>query len=284
MLMEFLAHRILKRARRRSPIPIVLNGTIVGSGATGRECASLDVSYAGDPLDVRHLRVAFGAYQKHRFQPHLNAEQGVGDRPPFVAVPRGRASLEYLLSEGRDLRHAARAARVQSAALPDVSEGVAHTIDAYLTSPLARFHKDFYSAPPASMTLDALVGSSRWLRLPECVRSPLIAPNDRLLQPAVIQHVTRVLMAEGLSPREIAALVQSRYTADFNWGRRWQLLEPQSRAEFDVRTFAGLVVTGLDQGVDFNCRSAQEKGLCPGHPCLLDLRNSHRQLRDLMSL
>jgi hypothetical protein len=121
------------------------------------------------------------------------------------------------------------------------------------------------------MTLDALVGSSRWLRLPECVRSPLIAPNDRLLQPAVIQHVTRVLMAEGLSPREIAALVQSRYTADFNWGRRWQLLEPQSRAEFDVRTFAGLVVTGLDQGVDFNCRSAQEKGLCPGHPCLRDL-------------
>src|SRR5262249_4426057 len=53
MLMEFLAHRILKRARRRSPIPIVLNGTVVGNGRTGRECASLDMSYAGDPLDTR---------------------------------------------------------------------------------------------------------------------------------------------------------------------------------------------------------------------------------------
>jgi len=27
--------------------------------------------------------------------------------------------------------------------------------------------------------------------------------------------------------------------------------------------FAGLIETGLDRGVDYNCVSAQEKGLCP---------------------
>src|SRR5262249_24773494 len=140
-----------------------------------------------------------------------------------------------------------------------------------------------YSAPRTGTPLEVLTRSPRWRALPECVKGPLLAPNDRLLQPTVIQHVTRVLMAEGISPHEIASLIQSRYAEDFGWDPRWVRLDAQTRAEFDVRAFAGLVLTGLDQGIDFNCRSAQEKGICPGHPCLLDLRANRQVLIDLIS-
>jgi hypothetical protein len=280
MLMEFLAHRIMKRARRATPVPVVLNGLIVGSGIAGRECVSLDVSYAGDPLDVRHMRVAFGAYQKHRMQADLVANHKASERPPFVALPRTGASLEYLLAHGRDLRHAARAARTVSARLPNAAVGVAHLLDAYTTSALARFHREFYATPPQGPSLEELQASRRWSQLPECVRAPLVAPNDRLLQPTVIQHVTRVLMADGLSARDVAAIVYSRYAADCGWGRRWFWLDARTRAEFDVRVFAGLTATGLDRGIDFNCRSAQEKGLCPGKPCPLDLRVNRQRLLD----
>jgi hypothetical protein len=51
-----------------------------------------------------------------------------------------------------------------------------------------------------------------------------------------------------------------------------------TRAEFDVRVFAGLVAAGIDRAVDFNCRSAQEKGLCPSEPCVHDLRVDQRRL------
>ena len=47
----------------------------------------------------------------------------------------------------------------------------------------------------------------------------------------------------------------------------------------DVRVFAGLLATGVDRAIDFNCRSAQEKGLCPAASCDHDLRiDQHRLL------
>jgi hypothetical protein len=93
-----------------------------------------------------------------------------------------------------------------------------------------------------------------------------------LLKPEHIQHVTRYLMSEGWTPRHVAGLVWSRYEKPFEWGRRWTSLSPRARAEFDVRVFAGMVAAGLDRGVDFNCRSAQEKRLCPMTGCPRDLR------------
>ena len=65
---------------------------------------------------------------------------------------------------------------------------------------------------------------------------------------------------------------------DFDWGDRWIWLDARTRAEFDVRVFAGLLAAGLDRGVDFNCRSAQEKELCPGTPCRYDLRTTRQRL------
>jgi hypothetical protein len=55
-------------------------------------------------------------------------------------------------------------------------------------------------------------------------------------------------------------------------------MDAQTRAEFDVRVFAGMVATGMDEGIDFNCRSAQEKGLCPGAGCTHDLRSDRDHL------
>ena len=273
MLTEFLAHQILRWAARRSPIPIVLNGAVVGSGLVGRECISIDLSSAGDPMDVRHIRVAFGAYQKHRFRPDIVGHRGASERPPFIAVPRGTESLARLLSDGRQLRHAARAARSGSATLPVVTEGIRRLLNSYTRSSLAHFHRSFYATPCRhDRDRDDLFESLPLSTFPSCVARPLVAPNDLLLQPAVIQHVTRWLMAEGMKPRDIAAVVHSRYAADYGWVRRWSRLDAETRAEFDVRVFAGMLVTGLDRGVDFNCRSAQEKGLCPAVPCERDLR------------
>jgi len=278
LLVEWFAHLILRRASCRSPIPIVLNGTVVGSGPTGRECTSIDLSYAGDPMDVRHLRLAFSAYQKHRLRPDLVGHGAASARAPFIAVPRGHESLEHLLSHGRTYSHAARAARGHSTVLPEVAAGVHHALNAYDRSRLAAFHRRFYGAPRRRPEDGARILKSAWLDLPTCASRPLEQPNDRLLQPASIQHVTRALMAEGLPPRDIAAIVHERYLADFGWGRRWEWLDPETRAEFDVRVFAGLVATGLDRAIDFNCTSAQEKGLCPREACTHDLRVDRARL------
>jgi len=276
LIVEYLAHRVLKRARRRSPIPVVLNGTVVGSGIVGRESVSIDVSYAGDPLDARHVRVAFGTYQKHRFARWTTTSDSLS---AFAVVPRWRESLPELISRERTFSHASRAALRRSAAMPVVTAGVDRLLTAYEASDLARFHKVFYGAPARGpVQFAALVRSTLWQSLPECVVGPLLQPNDRLLQPAVIQHVTRALMAEGVHPRDIAGIVHSRYAADFNWGDRWFWLDAQTRAEFDVRVFAGLHVTGVDQAIDFNCRSAQEKDVCPKTPCSWDLRVTRQRL------
>lgn len=284
MVTEFLAHAMMRRADARSPIPTVLNNVIVGSGLTGRECNSIDLSYAGDPMDIRHMRVAFGAYQKHRFRPDLVAHRAASERPPFIAVPRGRESLQHLLTHGRDFAHAARAARSRPTALPDVTGGARSLLDAYDRSDLAAFHRAFYATP--QLTIDesdeqfrALCASS----IPPCVLQPLLGANDLLLQPTCVQHVTRGLMAEGIPARDIAGIVRARYAADLGWGSRWSWMDRESRAEFDVRVFAAALAVGADRAVDFNCVSAQQKGLCTGGPCCRDLRDNRSRLLEAVA-
>jgi hypothetical protein len=164
--------------------------------------------------------------------------------------------------------------------MPIAGDGVARLAEDYAESSLARFHHVYYSTdahPPTDWprTYDRLNLSA----LPPCVATPLAFPNDLLLRPEHLQHVTRYLMSEGWAPRHIAGLVWSRYEKDFRWGARWSYLSPRARAEFDVRVFAGMIATGLDEGVDFNCRSAQEKRLCPPPACPRDLRVFRDRLR-----
>lgn len=279
MVVEHLAHLIVRQAMQQTVMPVVFNGTDVGAGLYGRECASLDFSYAGDPLDTRFIRVAFGTYQLHRFRPDIFGPRASA-LPPMVAVPRGRLPLVRLVTNGRMPAMAAREASRADTRLPNVTAGVSALMADYLTSPLSKVHEQFYHVKPHPpqdwpTTYDTFDGHD----LAPCVTWPLQTPNDLLLQPARLQHLVRGLMAHGWQPRHIAGLVHSRYAQDHNWGSRWTRMDRQTRAEFDVRVFSSMIATGLDRGVDYNCVSAQEKGLCPWAPdCHRDLRTEHVQV------
>jgi hypothetical protein len=272
-LVEYMAHRVLARAMRTSAIPVVFNGTVVGSGHVGRECVSIDFSHVGDPLDVRLMRLPFSTYQGHRLRPDIFGSQAA-TLPPLAAIPRGRETLMTLLSAGRGLDAGVRAARKARSRLPDIARGLEALLAAYSQSRLARFHRLFHAEratlPPEPLAEPATV--------PPCVTAAFTRPNDRLLKPEHVQHVVRVLMARGARPAAIAALVQSAYEADHRWGDRWSRIDPRTRADFDVRVFAGMIATGLDSLVDFNCVSGQEKDICPREGCPFDLRTDRDRL------
>ena len=275
LLLEYASHLVLRDAQRASAIPVVFNGTVVGPGLIGRECVSIDFSHVGDPVDVRHFRMAFSTYQFHRLRPDIFGTLA-SQTPPLVAIPRGRRSLVAFLSAGRGLAAGRRASRRVTTLLPDLSNGIRRLLRSYATSALAVFHRAFYRravspVPPPYGSLD----------LPPCVTASLNRPNDLMLKPEHIQHVVRVLMSRGYSAGDIAALIRAKYEENHEWGGRWSRLDGGTRAEFDVRVFAGMIATGLDTLVDLNCVSAQEKGLCPGTGCQFDLRRDQDSLRPL---
>jgi hypothetical protein len=275
MVQERLAQIILRRAARASEIPAVLNATVVGTGLNGRECISLDLSHLAYPLGVRHVRTAFSTYQKPRFLPGVYGEEVARRAPVLATIPRGEAPLLDVLKIRRDLGQAASLAEQVGAVIPSVAGGIMRLVDDYLGSTLFRFHRAYYAeaVDPAERGVerDPFDKAS----LPPCIASCLARPNDLLLRPEYLQDLTRLLLSRGVRPRRIARLVQSVYEADFEWGARWVRMHPGWRAEIYVRTFAGLIATGLDQMIDFNCVSTKEKGMCPGGACgheLLDDR------------
>ena len=275
LLLEYLAHLVLRRTARTSPIPVVVNGTVVGHvGAAGRECVSIDFSHAGDPLAMRHARIAFGMYQWHRFRPDIFG-RAAASFPPLVALPRRRRSLVGMLARGRGLDTATREARRSTAALPSLEAGIERLLVDYASSPLAEFHRTYHqellAAPDAVRNPDPA-------SLPPCIMACLLQPNDLLLRPEHLQYLTRALLARGWPASDIAAVVRAGYEADHHWGDRWSRMHARTRAEFDVRVFAGLVATGLDRLVDHNCVSAQEKGVCPATGCAYDLRRDRDRL------
>ena len=71
-------------------------------------------------------------------------------------------------------------------------------------------------------------------------------------------------MARRWTARQVAEAVGAAYAADCEWGGRWLRINSQTRAEFDVRVFAGMITTGLDQLIELNYVSAHEKGVCRG--------------------
>lgn len=269
-VVEYFVHRIMRRIGLMSPVPVVVNGTVVGSGLTGRAAASLDFSYLGDPLDTRMIRMAFSTYQMHRMRPDVVGDRASTGVAPFAAVPRARGLEEALIS--RSLSNARDIAAHTHAAIPDVAPGVARIIEEYRHSHLAavraRYHVDLES-PSAEREPGPL---------PPCASRALDEPDDRLLQPAFLQQLTRVLMAEGWRPADIARLVYDRYEDTPGWDAQWSRRDRWTRAVFDVGVFAALVETGLDEGLDFNCVSAREKGLCPGTGCAFNLSAIREQL------
>ena len=173
-----------------------------------------------------------------------------------------------MLARGRGLTAGARDALQSDVVLPNVAEGVGQLVADYVSSPLAAFHRAFHAGA------GEVAGSGPSLdpaSLPPCIAACLVTPNDLLLRPEHLQNLTRALLSRGWPASTIAALVRASYEADHHWGDRWTRMHAQTRAEFEVRVFAGLVATGLDRLVDYNCVSAQEKGMCPGTGCTHDL-------------
>lgn len=267
LLIEHAAHLILAR-RWTSSVPLVVNGSRVGTGLAGRECVSIDFSHVGEPLDLVRLRTAFSPYRRHQYRSDLFGTR-VADLPPLVALPRDRQPLVTLLTDGRGLNVGRDAARTASTAIPDIKRGIVRLMGNYLHSPLAAFHRTFLAK---RRHLTGPLPDWSAAGLPPCIRAPLERPNDLLLKPEHLQHVVRGLLANGWAAPEIAALVQQKFEETAGWGDRWACSDPRTRADFDVRVFAGLVATGADELVDFNCVSAQEKDVCPRVGCPHDLR------------
>ena len=266
LVLEGLAHEVLRAVEAASEVPVQLTAVAVGPGPRGREIVSIDLSPFGDPLPARTARVPFTVYLKgwrmgRRLAPPLAL-------PPLVTVtmPTGMPLAAVLVK--RRLEGAAAFATRTTAAVPDGSAGTLRLVAAYLASPVAAFHRWYYGCEPEP--------PDRWSRsydrldlttLPPCVGRVLAQPNDRILRPAELQHLVRVLLAMGWHPRHIAGLVRSKLERDYGWQRGLHFFDAEVRADFYVRLFAGLALVGTDGLIDFNCVSAREKDLCPGVSC-----------------
>jgi hypothetical protein len=197
----------------------------------------------------------------------------------IVALPRRRRPLRWMLEHARTLDDGLVMAQSEHALLPNVRQGLDNLVVEYEASALHDIHCAFYAGRANGpdqwpLTYNRL----REQELLPCVAQALRRPNDALLKPTVLQHVTRYFLAEGWRPRQIASLVWSKYARDFAWGDRWARLDAQRRAEFDVRIFASAVLSGIDEAIDFNCVSSQEKGICPRSGCQHDLRSDRARL------
>ncbi|VVM07122.1 hypothetical protein [Methylacidimicrobium tartarophylax] len=273
-LFEFLVHRILQEygeagsSMGMPPLPAVPTEVAVGRiGPSGRrEAISLDLSLYGDPLPRRATRCPFSVYQKHRCLWQKYGERAAKEFPIPVLLPRSPSScLKELLEIRVDWDRATRMADGSSVAIPDASHSVLGWLHDYESSSLARIHREMGKSRPD--------GHDNPSDLPPCLLHCLLEPNPHLLKPTNLQALTRALLARDWMPATIADLVCARYREDHGWGDLWQKYEPATRAEFYVRLFSGLVLTGIDQEIDLNCISHQEKGYCWQPFCGFNLAN-----------
>jgi hypothetical protein len=277
-VMEFVAHGTLDRASTLCAVPIQLTAVEVGPGPHGRAIVSIDISEYGDPLFTRNIRMPFSAYLKPFQQRWALGDELVNRLPPLFMIPLAGMPASRAIAVMRDSRRVCQLAGNCSVAIPDMSDASLSLVNDFARSDLARFHDDFYACehdPPASWryTYDRTPLEA----LPPCVRAILQTPNDRLAKPACIQMVVRTLMAVGWHPRHIAGLIRSKYERDHGWGDTWYRYDASCRADFYVRVFAGLLRTGRDSLIDFNCVSTKEKGYCGVETCnesLFKFRNS----------
>lgn len=267
-VVEFVAHRVLDRTAGKCEIPVALTAVEAGPGDRGREALSIDLSEYGDPLHTRGTRIPFSVYLKAQQQRHLVGLDVAESLPPLFVVPIDGLNEHDGLRLMRDPQAVRELATRSCVRIPDQSDGMKHLINTYRRSSLARFHEWFYAEehdPPEHWpnTYDRTPLDS----LPPCVRIVLDEPNDRLLKPAGLQHVVRGLMGQGWHPRHIAGLIRSKYERDYGWGNMFYHYNACSRADFYVRLFSGLLATGRDPLVDFDCRATQEKQCCPSEVC-----------------
>jgi hypothetical protein len=120
----------------------------------------------------------------------------------------------------RDPEAVAELAECASGVVPECSTGMEQLISSYVASPLARFHRDFYSTGPDP--------PDTWLEtynrtdlgaLPPCARFILEHPNDPLIKPSGMRRIVAVFLPLGWHLRHIAGLIQSKFERDYAWGQ-----------------------------------------------------------------
>jgi len=151
--------------------------------------------------------------------------------------------------------------------IPDASHAMESFLDEYETSELAVVHQRFYRQLEAR---EAFLPAPA-PEAPPCVKWLLDHPNDWLLKPVALQHVTRVLTAQRWSAPSIVQLICASYCSDCGWGDTWVRLDPCYRAIFYTRLFTGMIATGADKLIDLNCVSHREKGYCTNTECYSNL-------------
>ena len=260
LLMEYLAHQVKPAAAAACRIPVEITAVHVGYGVfRAREMLSIDISEYGDPLSSRAIRIPYTVYRKP-WESGLIDRLGIASQVPgFFTLPLHEMSVRELI----DCRHLAATiidlAQRASVEIPLEEDGTRRLLEAYRSSGLIRFHREFHEAVPS--------GNSRArafpANLPPCARHVLSFPNDLLLKPSGIRLVTRCLLADGWRPHNIAAAVASVFEdPSHHWGHCWRDYDPGMRAQFYVRLFAGQIDQGIERGMDFNCVSQQEKSFC----------------------
>ena len=262
-IIEYFAAEIKKRTAPILKLPIELSPIEVGPGEHGREMLSFDISQYADPLDARFTRVAYSRYLKRRESSGTLTNQAGSSLPPLFVIPLYEMNITEALQVMREPKAVIALASYAPAKIPNCSEGTENLLNSYLSSDLAQFHSDFYANEPEP--------PKRWPetydridfgQLPTCIQFFLQNPNELLLRPSIIRRVVITLLSLGWHPRHIAGLIQSRFEHDFGWGNYWNSYDPAIKAEFFTRVFAGLVIGGYDDLIDFNCCSSQEQKIC----------------------
>lgn len=273
-LLEYLAHRIIRAVRREFPLPVMLGDLAVGNtGEHGREAISLDLSMYGDPLYTRVIRCPFSSYQKHRLSRDNYGQKTVERRPNLLSLPRGDFNYMELFTLRQNYARAAEYAQAVNVIIPDVSAAWENIIAAYRRSQLYRFHRSFdqeEGRPPE--VLEKILSEEK---IPLCVRHCLDVPDDNLLKPTNLQTLVRFFLNRGWHPAELAKLIGWRYLQEASWENLWYYYDAFARASLYVRIYSGLLLTGLDNEIDFNCVSHREKGYCWGKGCSWNLADCH---------
>jgi len=276
LIMEFIGHRVMAASKATCALSVQPAAIEVGLGVHGREIVSFDLSEYGDPLHTRHIRLPFSAYLKPRQLEWALGEAEVCRLLPMFEIPLSAASPTQAIATMRNPDSVRELARGTSVDIPNSSEPMITLLEEYERSELAAFHQRFYG--------EVLHNTQVCNREPPCVRFPFEHPNDWLRRPATLQHVVRVLSALGWSASAIAQRIYASYSKDYGWGNTWSRLEPFNRAIFYARLFAGMIATGLDRLIDFNCVSHREKGYCMIPECSSNLFTYRNLLLERKSL
>jgi hypothetical protein len=273
LVIEYLSCRISDGSKDECELPVQLSAVKVGPQQRGREIVSIDISEYGDPLATRMIRMPFSVYLKPREKEWIMPKQ-LKDNPPLIfVIPLYEMDYIKALEVMRNIEGCLDLARRVSVRIPDESDSMENLIKQYQGSRHARFHEWFYAQEHEKKEdWPGTYDKTSLGIFPSCIKHILLNPNDLLLRPEGIRQITAAFLAVGWHPRHIAGLICSKYERDYGWGSTWDEYDPAGRADFYTRIFSGLIVTGRDDLIDFNCLCAKEKQLCfdEGGQCCLD--------------